>query len=197
MTDDEFGTGASDDPDTCTHPSSDGIDQEDGPAKVWACSSCGWLHHVIPDPAHPGAVRMVPAGSLLDEGEVPVILRLPAALVRDLSETEFQTNVVRVAKRNRWLVNHVYPCRVGRKTRTPTSYKGFPDLTLVHRDGRVIFLELKKVGGEASVEQRRWIAYAQQGGKASNVRAFVAGPRDWPEVHALLSQPWDRGPDET
>lgn len=31
-------------PAPCCHPSSTGIDQTDGPEKVWRCDACGWLH---------------------------------------------------------------------------------------------------------------------------------------------------------
>jgi len=29
---------------TCTHESASGVDQTEGPAKVWCCDGCGWLH---------------------------------------------------------------------------------------------------------------------------------------------------------
>lgn len=169
----------------CDHPSGTGVDDApDGPTKVWRCDACGDLYQVIPNPDTPGAVRLVPAGSVLPDDEVPVQLRrVPTALVRDMSEAEFQSAVVRLAKRHGWLVCHVYPCRTGTRTRTPTSYKGFPDLTLVRR-GSLLFLELKKVGGTATPEQRRWIATAQT---VPGIAAYIVDPTDWPEVHALLT----------
>lgn len=32
--------------DTCTHDSGSGIDQTEGPEKVWRCDGCGWLYRV-------------------------------------------------------------------------------------------------------------------------------------------------------
>lgn len=112
--------------------------------------------------------------------------RLPTPLVRDMTEAEFQDNVVRLAKAHGWLVCHVYPGRTATgKVRTNTTYKGFPDLTLLKR-GRLVFLELKAVDGTASPEQRRWIALSQH---VPGVEAYIVDPRDWPAVHRLITQP--------
>lgn len=185
MIDDEFGLDVSTDPADCPHPSASGIDDAEGPSKVWECDACHFLHHIIPDPGRPGAVKIVPAGSLLPDNETPAVLRLPTAIARNLTEAQFQSQVMRVAKRHGWLVCHVYPCIAGGKTRTPTSYKGFPDLTLIRR-GEGLFLELKAVDGTATPEQRRWIATAQT---VPGFRAYIVDPRDWPEVHAILTAP--------
>lgn len=32
--------------DHCHHESSSGIDQNEGPDKVWRCDGCGWLHRI-------------------------------------------------------------------------------------------------------------------------------------------------------
>lgn len=113
------------------------------------------------------------------------VRRLPTAIARDMTEAEFQAEVVKLAKIQGFLVCHVYPAQNSAGVWvTPTTYKGFPDLTLVKR-GRLIFLELKKVGGKATPEQRRWIATAQT---VPGVEAWVVDPTDWPEVHAALTR---------
>lgn len=113
------------------------------------------------------------------------VRRLAAALVRDLSEAEFQKAVVTLARRHGFLVNHVYRSKLADGSwRTTTTYKGFPDLTLVKRR-RLVFLELKKVGESATVEQRRWIATAQT---VPGIEAWVVDATDWPEVHALITR---------
>lgn len=107
-----------------------------------------------------------------------------------MSEAEFLDNVVRLAREHRWLVNHVYPARTGDGVWvTPTTYRGFPDLTLVRR-GELLFLELKTVDGEPTPEQIRWIGTAHT---VPGVEAHVVDPTDWPAIHARLTRPRIRG----
>jgi len=43
------------------------------------------------------------------------------------------------------------------------SDKGFPDCTLV-KGGRVIFAELKRVGGKPTADQERWLSALKEAG---------------------------------
>ena len=65
-----------------------------------------------------------------------------------LTETQFQTKVVDLARARGWLVYHTYDSR--------RSTPGFPDLVLA-RDGRVMFVELKAPSGRISAAQREWL----------------------------------------
>ena len=65
-----------------------------------------------------------------------------------LTETQFQTKVVDLARARGWLVYHTYDSR--------RSAPGFPDLVLA-RDGRVMFVELKASAGRISAAQREWL----------------------------------------
>lgn len=129
--------------------------------------------------------------------------RLPAHSVADLSEAEFQKEVIRVAKANGWLVSHVWRGQAGGRSggwRTNAA-TGFPDLTLL-RPPFLVFLELKKVGRKADPEQKKWIARLQRCRPAlvierpdllgpGGVYAYVVDPRDWPKVHLMLTRPVD------
>lgn len=69
-----------------------------------------------------------------------------------MSEKNFQTRVIQLAKFHGWeLVYHTHDSR--------RSVPGFPDLVLVSsRRGRVMFRELKASKGRVSPEQREWLA---------------------------------------
>jgi hypothetical protein len=103
-----------------------------------------------------------------------------------MSETEFLDNVAHLARSHGWLVCHVYPARTGDGVWvTPTTYKGFPDLTLLRR-GEMLQLELKTVDGEASPEQIRWIGLAHT---VPGIEAHIVDPTDWPAIHARITRP--------
>ena len=65
-----------------------------------------------------------------------------------MTEKQFQTWVVSIAKLNGWLVYHTYDSR--------RSEPGFPDLVMV-RGGQVIFAELKTEHGKLKPKQKQWI----------------------------------------
>lgn len=63
-----------------------------------------------------------------------------------MTERQFQSQIIMVAKQNGWTVYHTYDSR--------RSAPGFPDLVLV-RD-RVLFRELKTDTGRVSKAQKSW-----------------------------------------
>lgn len=85
------------------------------------------------------------------------------------TESEFQSNVVRVAKSLGFgLVYHTHDSR--------RSAAGFPDLVLVHpARGRVLFVELKAQHGRVSAEQEQWI----NGLRTAGLFAEVWRPSDY------------------
>jgi hypothetical protein len=84
-----------------------------------------------------------------------------ASGVADLTEKQWQSQVVDLGKMLGWRLYHPYDSR--------RSNPGYPDLTLV-RD-RIVFLELKTEKGKLSEPQRDWLtALRRAGGEAYVVR---------------------------
>ena len=103
----------------------------------------------------------------------------------NMSEAAFQSLVIDVAEFNGWTVHHQQPTKA-RSGKWITSGKaGFPDLTLL-RPPQLVFLELKRVGGEATPKQKRWISDLQ---RVPGVEAYVVSPADISSVFLLLVSP--------
>lgn len=78
----------------------------------------------------------------------------------DLSEHDFQDQVIDLAHFLGWKVHHDRPARTQRTGKWITHVQGdagFPDLVLA-KNGRVIFAELKSEKGKISEDQYRWLA---------------------------------------
>lgn len=80
-----------------------------------------------------------------------------------ISEDEFQTQVISLARMLGWHVAHFRGVRTQRKDgsifyQTPVQAdgKGFPDLVMV-KGRRVIYAELKSEKGKLSQEQKEWL----------------------------------------
>jgi hypothetical protein len=81
-----------------------------------------------------------------------------------VTETELQTEVIKLAKRLGWLWFHV-PGAHSRRTKP-----GFPDLVLLHPGtGQLLFAELKAAKGKVSDEQEQWIDGLTRGGQVALV----------------------------
>lgn len=105
-----------------------------------------------------------------------------------LTEAEFQTQVIDLAKRLGWMVNHTYRGRTAKGAwRTNATAAGFPDLTLLRPStGQLVFLELKRRGGKPTPAQVEWVAGLQA---VPGVEAYIAGPDEWDELTDLLARP--------
>ncbi len=90
----------------------------------------------------------------------------------DVSERDFQAEVVKRAKALGWMTYHTFDSR--------RSDPGFPDLVLV-RD-RVVFAELKRMTGKLSVVQMCWIESL----RAANAECYCWTPDQWPAIEAVL-----------
>lgn len=124
-------------------------------------------------------------------------------ITAESSEADLQRETIRVAVDNGWLVMHVLRSKVGRNGHdfwvTNTSIvdsdgpmnKGWPDLTLIHPSGRLLFLELKGPRGTPSPEQLKIMALLQTVSKFSfgRVKAYVVKPREWAAILRLLEGP--------
>lgn len=96
---------------------------------------------------------------------------LPAVM----TEKDWQTRVLDLARWRGWRVFHPYDSR--------RSAAGFPDLVLV-RGGRLLFIELKSATGRVSPSQRRWLADLSA---CPGVGVYVWRPADWDDVQATLT----------
>lgn len=100
-----------------------------------------------------------------------------AASIADLSEKEWQQQLVALARTLGW--DRVYHTHDSRR-----SAGGFPDLVLV-RD-RVIFAELKREKTKPSSEQEDWLSQLAKAG----AEAYLWRPSDLEEAATVLSKQW-------
>jgi hypothetical protein len=101
---------------------------------------------------------------------------------RALSESDWQAQVVHLARLKGWRVAHFRTSRTssgGWATAVAADGKGFPDLVLSRR-GRVLFRELKTDRGALTPEQKQW-------GETLGDLFAVWRPRDIDQVKAELS----------
>lgn len=75
-----------------------------------------------------------------------------------LTELPFEQALVTLAREFGWRVAGFRPAQTAKGWRTPVKYdgKGYPDLTLVHASGVVIFAELKAGRGKRDADQVAW-----------------------------------------
>lgn len=94
-----------------------------------------------------------------------------------MTEAEFQSVVMGVARMYKWVVYHVYDSR-------RTSAKGCPDLIMLHEgQRRLVFAELKTQRGKLTPEQEWWIRVLSTCG----IEAVVWRPSDLPDIPKFLS----------
>lgn len=118
------------------------------------------------------STRRAPTGS-------PVNTINSARYVARQSERSFQNQVLALASLRGYLTYHTHDSR--------RSEPGFPDVCLVKVKGdgfgRLVFLELKAVGGTVSPEQRCWI---ESLAAVPGVVAQVVTPEDWSLIEYIL-----------
>lgn len=102
----------------------------------------------------------------------------------ELTEFEFQSMVLEVAKYSGWLTYHTHDSR--------RSNAGFPDLVLV-RGKVVIFAELKREKGRVRPEQKQWILALLNAGEY----AVIWYPSDWDEIVKILTGENDERPSQS
>lgn len=107
-------------------------------------------------------------------------------MTRHLTEAEFQTQVIDLARLMGWRCAHFRAARTNRGWRTPcvADAVGWPDLVLVHPvRRRVIFVELKADGGHLSPSQAEWLAALRDAG--ADARLWTPG--HWDEIERVLT----------
>lgn len=102
-----------------------------------------------------------------------------------MTESEFQSKVVDMARWLGWMVYHPERAQIKGAWLTPGSH-GFPDLVLVHPRRGVIFVELKTEVGRVSEEQMRWLHALSDAG----AEAYVWRPGDWNRIIKRLDAPY-------
>ncbi len=101
-----------------------------------------------------------------------------------ISEEQFQTQVIQLAKLHGWRIGHFRAARTAHGWRTPVAADGagFSDLLLIK--GKLIFVaELKSQLGKVSPEQEAWLAAFAGAG----VPAFTWRPNQWDSIVLILS----------
>jgi hypothetical protein len=76
-----------------------------------------------------------------------------------MTEREFQDAIVELAHLWGWRVFHARAAGTNKGWRTPIAYdgKGYPDLTLIHPKGHIVFAEIKReTGSKTSDDQIAW-----------------------------------------
>jgi hypothetical protein len=107
-----------------------------------------------------------------------------AMLDLQVSEKQFQQQIVDLARLHSWRVYHPWDSR--------RSAAGWPDLVLARLcpsqrgvTTELLFLECKTERGRLTEAQRDWLFVL---GAVPGVTARVVRPSDWPEIVALLSR---------
>lgn len=109
--------------------------------------------------------RWVESGIVADDTQ-------PAGPALDCSEDEFQTHVIRLAKRNGWESYHPYDSRKSRE--------GWPDWCFWRT--RFFMAELKKEDGIVSEKQRETI----NGLRRAGVCVYIWRPSSWEQIVEVL-----------
>ena len=108
-----------------------------------------------------------------------------------MTETEFEQAVVDLAHTFGWHAVGWRPAKTDKGWRTPVKYDGhgYPDLTLTHPRGRVIFAELKVGSNKPSPEQLEWAKHLAEVARSapSAVRYRLWYPSCADEIAAVLS----------
>jgi hypothetical protein len=105
----------------------------------------------------------------------------------ELSEPDWQDQVVELAQLYRWRIHHCRPAQNSRgEYSTPIQGDpGFPDLVLA-RGGRVLFVELKRNSGVLTGHQQAWRDVLL----GSGAEWFCWRPRHIGEVRECLAPTW-------
>lgn len=113
-----------------------------------------------------------------------------------MDESALQRSVVDLAETLGYYVHHCRPAmnRQGQWSTPIQGDPGYPDLTLAHLSGAVVFLELKSAKGRMSPAQTRWAERLEQTDRVSGgvVRYALVRPTDLQRVANLLTGARDR-----
>jgi hypothetical protein len=97
---------------------------------------------------------------------MPKILTQEEKIRREFSEAKLTDAFIEIAELAGFLMYHTHDSR--------RSQAGFPDWTLI-RNGRLVFVELKKELGKTKPEQELWL---EELNKCTGVEAYLWRPSD-------------------
>lgn len=105
-----------------------------------------------------------------------------------MTEHEFQSAIIELARLLGYRVAHFRPAKTahGWRTAVAADGKGYPDLTMA-KPGRLIFAECKSAAGRLADEQRAWISVLAAAG--TEVYVWQAGTTTMQDVAAILQAP--------
>lgn len=99
-------------------------------------------------------------------------------------EAEFQAQIVELAEICGWKCNHVFRLQTKHGAyRTSTTWKGWPDLTLV-RPPQIVFLEVKGPTGVVTPEQAEALDLL---GAIPGAVAMAVWPKDWDTIERIIT----------
>lgn len=111
-----------------------------------------------------------------------------------VTEAQLQDAIVTLARTWGWRIKHDPPTRTpnGDAWWTAVSYDGagYPDLTCVHPQHGVMFIELKAKTGRPTDNQKEWLGVLHTAG--ANV--YLIRPEDWRD--GWVEHLFRRGPDQ-
>ena len=97
-----------------------------------------------------------------------------------LTESQFTSQVVRLAMLYGWQVCHFRPARTAKGWRTPVQgHAGMPDIIAV-RNGRKVGAELKVGNNKPTEDQLLWLQHWGQD-------AYLWYPEDWKQIEDVFS----------
>lgn len=102
------------------------------------------------------------------------LARARALLGSQVTEADFQREVVQAAGLLGWRVFHAFDSR--------KSAPGFPDLVMA-RGSRLIMAELKRENGRVTADQQAWL---DDLARVTTLDTFLWRPSNWAEVEAAL-----------
>lgn len=99
-----------------------------------------------------------------------------------ISEREFMSQVIEMARFLGYLVYHPYDSR--------HSTPGFPDLTMIKpgcddRPGRIIFAELKSTTGRVTLAQKTWLEALKS---CTGIEVYLWRPADFDSIVECLKR---------
>lgn len=109
----------------------------------------------------------------------PLPSHTPKPIVETVDEKAFQSEVVKLAKRNGWLVFHPWL--------SIKSTAGWPDLAMakaVGDKGRLILAELKTETGTLSAPQLDWAEVLEL---VAGIEYFIWRPSNWERIMEVLA----------
>lgn len=109
----------------------------------------------------------------------------PASIYDDVSERDWQQQVLDLLEYHQWISYHTYDSR--------RSQPGFPDLVALHpKAGDILVLELKTERGKATPSQLQWLAWFE----ACGIDARLVRPSEIDGLIERIAAPqrWVRRP---